>query len=94
VEKKGAELYQITLGGSGDENTSIGEIIGRMLAMFPITPCSIRLCKAGISPRSRSGLMICQSAPSQPISSSFFAKRCDDIPVPNRNHLEQQIPGS
>ncbi|MGK9041180.1 nitrite/sulfite reductase [Rhizobium sp. SA279] len=29
VEKKGAELYQIMLGGSGDENTSIGEIIGR-----------------------------------------------------------------
>ncbi|RWD41515.1 nitrite/sulfite reductase [Mesorhizobium sp.] len=29
VEKKGAELYQITLGGSGDEDTSIGEIIGR-----------------------------------------------------------------
>jgi sulfite reductase (NADPH) hemoprotein beta-component len=29
VEKKGAELYQITLGGSGDENTAIGEIIGR-----------------------------------------------------------------
>jgi Sulfite reductase, beta subunit (hemoprotein) len=29
VEKKGRELYQITLGGSGDENTSIGEIIGR-----------------------------------------------------------------
>ncbi len=29
VEKKGAELYQMTLGGSADENTSIGEIIGR-----------------------------------------------------------------
>ena len=29
VEKKGAELYQITLGGSADENTSIGEIVGR-----------------------------------------------------------------
>jgi sulfite reductase (NADPH) hemoprotein beta-component len=29
VEKKGAELYQITLGGSGDEHSSIGEIIGR-----------------------------------------------------------------
>ncbi|RYE62315.1 MAG: nitrite/sulfite reductase, partial [Oxalobacteraceae bacterium] len=29
VEKKGTELYQITLGGSADENTSIGEIIGR-----------------------------------------------------------------
>lgn len=29
VEKKGEEFYQITLGGSGDEHTSIGEIIGR-----------------------------------------------------------------
>ena len=29
VEKKGEELYQITLGGSGDENASIGSIIGR-----------------------------------------------------------------
>jgi sulfite reductase (NADPH) hemoprotein beta-component len=29
VEKKGAELYQVTLGGSGDENASIGDIIGR-----------------------------------------------------------------
>jgi sulfite reductase (NADPH) hemoprotein beta-component len=37
VEKKGAELYQITLGGSGDENTSIGEIIGRGFAPEEIT---------------------------------------------------------
>jgi sulfite reductase beta subunit-like hemoprotein len=29
VEKKGEEFYQITLGGSGDENASIGEIVGR-----------------------------------------------------------------
>jgi len=29
VEKKGAELYQVTLGGSGDEHASIGEIVGR-----------------------------------------------------------------
>jgi sulfite reductase beta subunit-like hemoprotein len=29
VEKKGAELYQISLGGSADENASIGEIVGR-----------------------------------------------------------------
>ena len=29
VEKKGAELYQITLGGSAEEDTSIGEIVGR-----------------------------------------------------------------
>ena len=29
VEKKGEEFYQITLGGSGDERASIGEIIGR-----------------------------------------------------------------
>jgi len=29
VEKKGEEFYQITLGGSGDENTSIGEPVGK-----------------------------------------------------------------
>ena len=29
VDRKGEELYQITLGGSGDENTSIGKITGR-----------------------------------------------------------------
>ena len=29
VEKKGTELYQITLGGSADEKTSIGDIVGR-----------------------------------------------------------------
>jgi sulfite reductase (NADPH) hemoprotein beta-component len=29
VEKKGAELYQITLGGSADNQTSVGDIIGR-----------------------------------------------------------------
>jgi len=28
VDKKGQELYQITLGGSADENASIGEIVG------------------------------------------------------------------
>ena len=29
VEKKGEELYQISLGGSGDENAALGDIIGR-----------------------------------------------------------------
>ena len=37
VEKKGAELYQVTLGGSADENTSIGEIIGRGFCPDEIT---------------------------------------------------------
>ncbi|WP_068311939.1 nitrite/sulfite reductase [Polycladidibacter hongkongensis] len=29
VDRKGEELYQLTLGGSADENTAIGKIIGR-----------------------------------------------------------------
>jgi sulfite reductase (NADPH) hemoprotein beta-component len=29
VEKKGEEFYQITLGGSADENTSVGDIVGK-----------------------------------------------------------------
>ncbi|MEO3386874.1 nitrite/sulfite reductase [Mesorhizobium sp. CAU 1741] len=37
VEKKGTELYQVTLGGSGDEHTSIGEIIGRGFTAEEIT---------------------------------------------------------
>ena len=37
VEKKGTELYQVTLGGSGDEHTSIGEIIGRGFGPEEIT---------------------------------------------------------
>ncbi len=37
VEKKGAELYQVTLGGSGDEHTSVGEIIGRGFGPDEIT---------------------------------------------------------
>jgi sulfite reductase (NADPH) hemoprotein beta-component len=37
VEKKGSELYQVTLGGSGDENSSIGEIVGRGFAPHEIT---------------------------------------------------------
>lgn len=37
VEKKGTELYQITLGGSGDEHSSIGEIIGRGFAPEEVT---------------------------------------------------------
>ena len=37
VEKKGAELYQVTLGGSADENTSVGDIIGRGFGPDEIT---------------------------------------------------------
>ncbi len=37
VEKKGEELYQITLGGSADENTTIGDIIGRGFGPDEIT---------------------------------------------------------
>ncbi len=37
VEKKGEELYQITLGGSGDEQSSIGEIVGRGFAADELT---------------------------------------------------------
>jgi sulfite reductase (NADPH) hemoprotein beta-component len=37
VEKKGAELYQVTLGGSGDQHTSIGDIIGRGFGPDEIT---------------------------------------------------------
>ncbi|MEM8751110.1 MAG: nitrite/sulfite reductase [Pseudomonadota bacterium] len=37
VEKRGEELYQVTLGGSGDEQAAIGEIIGRGFSSDEIT---------------------------------------------------------
>ncbi|MDX8477336.1 nitrite/sulfite reductase [Mesorhizobium sp. VK24D] len=37
VEKKGTELYQVTLGGSADENTSVGEIVGPGFSSEEIT---------------------------------------------------------
>jgi len=37
VEKKGEELYQISLGGSADENSSIGQITGRGFGPDQIT---------------------------------------------------------
>ncbi|MEL6966677.1 MAG: nitrite/sulfite reductase [Pseudomonadota bacterium] len=37
VEKRGEELYQVTLGGSGDEHAAIGQIIGRGFAANEIT---------------------------------------------------------
>jgi sulfite reductase (NADPH) hemoprotein beta-component len=37
LEKRGQEYYQITLGGSGDENASIGEIIGPGFSSETIT---------------------------------------------------------
>jgi sulfite reductase (NADPH) hemoprotein beta-component len=38
VDRKGEEFYQITLGGSADENTSIGEIIGPGFSTDDVVP--------------------------------------------------------
>ncbi|NKB53897.1 MAG: nitrite/sulfite reductase [Rhizobiaceae bacterium] len=37
VDRRGEELYQVTLGGSGDEQAAVGEIIGRGFAADEIT---------------------------------------------------------
>ena len=52
VEKKGTELYQITLGGSGDEKTSIGEIVGRGFAAEDLTDAIETIVDAYLSLRS------------------------------------------
>jgi sulfite reductase (NADPH) hemoprotein beta-component len=38
LEKRGAEYYQITLGGSGDENASIGAILGPGFSNTEVVP--------------------------------------------------------
>ncbi|MCO5161417.1 MAG: nitrite/sulfite reductase [Mesorhizobium sp.] len=52
VEKKGAELYQVTLGGSGDENSSIGEIIGRGFGPDEITDAIEKIVDTYLAHRS------------------------------------------
>ena len=49
VEKKGSELYQVTLGGSADENTSIGEIVGRGFSAEEIGPAIETIVETYIS---------------------------------------------
>ncbi len=55
VEKKGAELYQITLGGSGDENTSIGEIVGRGFEPEKVTDAIETIVSTYLSGRTGTG---------------------------------------
>ena len=55
VEKKGAELYQITLGGSGDENTSIGEIVGRGFEPDKVTDAIETIVSTYLSGRTGTG---------------------------------------
>ena len=55
VEKKGEELYQLTLGGSADENTSIGEIIGRGFGPDEITDAVETVVETYLKHRSNAG---------------------------------------
>ncbi|MGU3574322.1 nitrite/sulfite reductase [Brucellaceae bacterium C25G] len=51
VEKKGEELYQITLGGSADAQTSIGDIIGRGFSSEDIVDAIEKLVDAYLGVR-------------------------------------------
>lgn len=51
VDKKGVEFYQITLGGSGAEDASIGEIIGPGFGTHEITDAVERVVTAYLSLR-------------------------------------------
>jgi sulfite reductase (NADPH) hemoprotein beta-component len=55
VEKKGAELYQVTLGGSADENTSVGEIVGRGFGPDEITDAIETIVETYLAIRSDAG---------------------------------------
>jgi sulfite reductase (NADPH) hemoprotein beta-component len=52
VEKKGAELYQVTLGGSADEHTTVGEIIGRGFGPDEITDAIEKIVETYLALRS------------------------------------------
>jgi sulfite reductase (NADPH) hemoprotein beta-component len=43
VDRKGEEYYQITIGGSPDENAALGQIVGRSLASEEVAPAMQRV---------------------------------------------------
>ncbi|GGY46743.1 nitrite/sulfite reductase [Parvularcula lutaonensis] len=52
VDKKGEEFYQLTLGGSADENASIGEIVGRGLSTDEVVDAVERVVERYLELRS------------------------------------------
>jgi len=51
VDKKGEEYYQLTLGGSADENTAIGEVVGRGLSTDQVVDAVDRVVQHYMSVR-------------------------------------------
>jgi sulfite reductase (NADPH) hemoprotein beta-component len=51
VDKKGEEFYQLTLGGSGAEDASLGEVLGPALAADRVVPAIDALVEAYLTER-------------------------------------------
>jgi sulfite reductase (NADPH) hemoprotein beta-component len=51
IDKGGEEFYQLSLGGSADENAAIGKILGRALATHEVAPAVERILEAYLSLR-------------------------------------------
>ena len=55
VDRKGEEFYQITLGGSGDETASIGEIVGKGFSTEEIVDAVETLVETYVATRENAG---------------------------------------
>jgi sulfite reductase (NADPH) hemoprotein beta-component len=55
VDKKGEEFYQITLGGSADENASIGDILGPAFAYDDVVDAVETVVKTYLDVRASEG---------------------------------------
>jgi len=55
VDRKGEEFYQITLGGSGDETASIGEIVGKGFSTEEIVDAVETLVETYVAKRENAG---------------------------------------
>jgi sulfite reductase (NADPH) hemoprotein beta-component len=51
VDKQGEEFYQLTLGGSPDEDAAIGEIVGKSLPAHEVAPAIERVLKSYLEVR-------------------------------------------
>jgi sulfite reductase (NADPH) hemoprotein beta-component len=75
LEKNGREFYQVTLGGSGDEQASIGEIVGRGFSSDEVIDAVEEIVETYLARRAKgeSFLQFYRRAGAEPFKEALYA---------------------
>jgi sulfite reductase (NADPH) hemoprotein beta-component len=75
VDKKGEEFYQLTVGGSGDDDAAIGRIIGPALAADRVAPAIDQMVEVYLRERLGSERFVdtCRRTGLEPFKEAIYA---------------------